>query len=143
LHHPGEVTAFPRGKRGGPPLRQQSPTNRGFSRVDACRFHPHEDAAGADDRRAELHDLQDVDVTVLIEPHCLHAGSLLPRRGLRMSAAAREALKSEVRVGSVRIPRTGPEAIYRLQNLRHPTWMVYPTPDRHTRASSGECIGKD
>src|SRR5271167_2472793 len=70
LDKTGEVAALSRGKRRGPPIGKGTLSDRGLARIDTCSLDPDEDLARSWDRSVGLHDAEDVNSAVLVEPHC-------------------------------------------------------------------------
>src|SRR5580700_5727655 len=69
LDEAGEVAALSRGKRCGPPIGKGALSDRGLARIDTGSLDPDEHLARSWDRSVDLHDAQDVNSAVLVEPH--------------------------------------------------------------------------
>src|ERR1700692_3582803 len=75
LDEPGEVAALSRGKRRRPPIGKGALSDRSLARIDTGSLDPDEDLARSWDRSVDLHDAEDVNSAVLVEPHCPSHGS--------------------------------------------------------------------
>src|ERR1700687_5732676 len=75
LDETGEVATLSRGKRGGPPIGKGALSDRSLARIDTGSLDPDEDLARSWDRSVDLHDAEDVNSAVLVEPHCTRHGS--------------------------------------------------------------------
>src|ERR1700676_4034600 len=70
LDETGQVAALSRGKRRGPPIGKGALSDRGLAWIDTCSLDPDEDLARSRDRSVDLHDAEDVNSAVPVEPHC-------------------------------------------------------------------------
>jgi hypothetical protein len=75
LDETGQVGALSRGKRRGPPIGKGTLSDRGLAWIDTCSLDPDEDLARSWDGSVDLHDAENVNSAVLVEPHCTRHGS--------------------------------------------------------------------
>ena len=87
-YDPGQVTALPGRERGRPPSVQQTRADLGLARVDPRRLDLDQHLAGSRRRLRHVHDLQDVHVSILIEPYGLHWRASLPPSTPQLRSAA-------------------------------------------------------
>ena len=69
LDHAGEVAALAGRERCGPALIHEPLADRRLARVDPGRLHSHEHLPGPRDRARDVHHVQDIHVSISIEPH--------------------------------------------------------------------------
>ena len=74
LDETGEVAALSRGKRRRPPIGKGALSDRSLARIDTGSLDPDEDLARSWGRSVDLHDAEDVNSAVRVEPHCTRHG---------------------------------------------------------------------